>query len=225
MLGWSSQEEASLGLRSRSCLEDIVMTLRMAEKSLWCWAGGAGNWPCRLTKCVLWAAWLSPLWNFLMGVLGKAAGRWVLLTVLHQNWTWKLPMLQKLGAGEAAGTGQEWHMRTRKESPLLLQRVSMALYCWSLASCQLAKKKHLKGSDPFLQSRQWRVFLELRGKNWQRAQVFSSFGKASISLARLCCDLILVIGLVARRRDGVDPERCALQQGRGLYILLKQRGY
>ena len=42
--------------------------------------------------------------------------------------------------------------------------------------------------------------------------------------ARLCCDLILVIGLVARRRDGVDPERCALQQGRGLYILLKQEG-
>lgn len=40
--------------------------------------------------------------------------------------------------------------------------------------------------------------------------LFSSFGKASTFLLRLCCDLILVIGLVARRRDAVDPERCAL---------------
>lgn len=61
------------------------------------------------------------------GSVGKAAGCWVLLTVLHQDWTWKLPMLQKLGAGEAAGTCQEWHTRPRKESPLLLQRFSIAL--------------------------------------------------------------------------------------------------
>ena len=50
-----------------------------------------------------------------------------------------------------------------------------SLHPQNWTSRHLAKDKHLKGSNPFLQSRQWRLNLELRGSIWTAGTLGQTF--------------------------------------------------